>query len=348
MQHDDNDFTDADGKRRTVAGAHFFHGGAHKGTVSYLLNEGYCNIQCPHCYVNRIKTHSLRRNPQQAQADIENLKAQGYRVLLRGTEIIIHDDFIPLFKVAEQDYVQTNGLQIARHPQVLTQLWDSGVRYIIISYPFDSDGMVDMDPNESDQAISLSAQRFGVTVALIVTRSVVANLSRLCDFCEHVRSLGARAVKFVRLIPVTPDLLPLTPTPEESREALLEIATLKKRYKASDLILQTPGCFGLFEFRRALDPERFEAMDLSEVYDCPAGIKNFVIDLNNDIYPCLYLMAPEHKIGRFTGQQLLIESAACIPGGLRKCECPAYSLRAPSAPPEQLHPKPSLEPVFTG
>src|SRR5712692_2826447 len=166
-------------KPRSVSNAHFFMGNVGRGTVSYMLNEGYCNIRCPHCYVNRVHVEPRRRDPKQAETDILALKDEGYNVILRGTELIIHRDFLPLFAVAKQDYVQTNGLYIVKHPDVLDRLWEVGVRYIVITYPFDPDGMIDMDRADSDKAVALSAKRFGVTVSIIVTKNVTANLSSL-------------------------------------------------------------------------------------------------------------------------------------------------------------------------
>src|SRR5712692_3734867 len=98
------------GEQRNVSNAHFFMGNVGRGTVSYMLNEGYCNIRCPHCYVNRVHVEPRRRNTKQADSDIRALQAEGYNVILRGTELIIHKDFLPLFAIAKQNYVQTNGL----------------------------------------------------------------------------------------------------------------------------------------------------------------------------------------------------------------------------------------------
>jgi MoaA/NifB/PqqE/SkfB family radical SAM enzyme len=325
-----NNYVGVDDKRRAVAGAHFFSGTEGNGTVSYILNEGYCNIQCQHCYMNRLKSKPRRRDPDQAHLDILSLRNQGYRVQLRGTELIIHDDFINLFPIAQQDYVQTNGLQIVKNPAVLDQLSAAGVCYIIITYPFDPDGLVDIDSAIVDRAIALSSALFGVTVSVIVTRRVASSLHRIHEFCEHVRKLGARAVKFVRLIPITQDLVPLTPSVAESQSVLLEIARLKTVYHYDELVLQTPGCFGLHEFRRALAPARFASIDLDRVYDCPAGIKNIVIDLHNDVYPCLYLMERDHRIGTFSMGRVTLLPERCIPGSLRAWECPAYTLRMAS------------------
>lgn len=325
MLTDNNDGASDGVGHRTVANPHFFRAHDDKGSVIYLLNEGYCNVRCQHCYINRVKARPLRRNPEQAEADIESLRAQGYQVQLRGTELIIHDDFIPLFETAGQDYVQTNGVHIVKHPEVLSRLSSVGIRHVVISYPFDPDGMVGVDPSVSDEATSLCAGRFGVTVSALITRSVAGNLESLAAFCEQARRLGARAVKFIRLMPVSPDLVAFTPTQQEAKDALVAIARLKRRYRPAELLIQTPGCFGLFDFRRSLAPERFAGVDLSDVYDCPAGLKNFVVDVNNDVYPCLYLMGPGQGIGRFENGKLLIDPSVPLPGGLRKTECPAYT-----------------------
>jgi len=177
---------------------------------------------------------------------------------------------------------------------------------MIFSFPFDDASLIDVEIEECKKAVRLASKQFGVTISMIVVRQTARDPKRLQDFCELAISLGAKGVKFIRLMPVSPRLLDKAPTSEEARHILLEIAVLKRRYARDLLTLQTPGCFGLFEFRRSLAPRRFANLDLSQVYDCPAGIRNFVISVDNRVYPCLYLMTDVMQIGTFRNSEIII------------------------------------------
>jgi len=306
----------------SVAPAHFFSN-KNKIIISYLLNEGHCNAKCKHCYINRAKKGAKEKDLDVAYNEIRNLQSQGYQIILRGTEILLHPEFLPLFELVGQNYLQTNGLVIAQTPELLEDIAKHKIQFLIIPYPFDEEGLVNIDPEASKRAISIAAKLFSVTVSIIITKSAAHTLWRLREFCEFAFSLGAKAVKFIRLMPITSPLLNFSLNTKESMEVLSEIDNLKKTYDKNKLILQTPGCFGLFEFRRSLKQEK-AGKDNSGIYDCPAGVKYFVIDTENNVYPCLYLMDERHKIGEFRDAKIEILNNKNVPAKIRCDECPAY------------------------
>lgn len=280
--------------------ANFFE--VNEGTlVAYILNSGYCNGSCRHCYVNKTESRAVKgkRSLEEAVADITSLLKSGVKVALRGTEIIIEPEYIPLLKMTGQNYVLTNGIEIARNPGVLDRLEDAGIESIILPYPFFGSEILGIDANLVEKAIANSIDRFTLILSTIITKKQDLSPEKLDFACKTAIDLGARAIKFVPLIPTNKEMYPLSLNREEGRKILFEISRLKSRYDYEKLIIQTSGNWGLFSYRRSLNPEKFKDRHNDCENACPAGERYFVIDIDNNIYPCLYMMSPENMIGRF-------------------------------------------------
>jgi MoaA/NifB/PqqE/SkfB family radical SAM enzyme len=313
---------------RSVPDAHFFRTKEGQPTVVYLLNQGICSAHCSHCYVNKKIEGEAGRDIEQAFVDIRRLQESSYRVILRGTEILLNLKFLKLFSLVNQTYLQTNGLIIAENPQILSLIRDAGINHLIFTYPFLENGITDIPKSIVEKAVKISRYDFGITLSIIVTKDFADNTALLSQACAKALVLGVRAIKFIRLMPINPKHISLTLKSEQSIIILSELDRLKKIFDYNELIIQTPGCFGMFSHRRSLNKEKYSEADLSGVYDCPAGIKHFVIDAQNDIYPCLYLMGQEHKIGRYEDNKF--ELLQCPTGyefwgKLRTEECPAFN-----------------------
>jgi MoaA/NifB/PqqE/SkfB family radical SAM enzyme len=313
---------------RSVPDAHFFRTKDGQTTVVYLLNQGSCNARCSHCYVNKSITEKAEKNIERAYADVLKFQKLGYRVILRGTEILLNPGYLKLFSIVNQTYLQTNGLIIAENPWILSSIENAGINQIILTYPFLENGITGIPRTVVEKAVDYCRYDFSITLSIIVTNEFAENTRMLEQACEKALVLGARAIKFIRLMPINPEHMRLTLSTEQSKLILSELHRLKRKYDYNDFVIQTPGCFGMFSYRRFLNKKKYSEMDLSEIYDCPAGIKHFVIDAKNDIYPCLYLMGPDHKIGRYEDNKLeLVHSHIGYEfwGKLRTEECPAFN-----------------------
>lgn len=311
---------------KPVPSAHFFRTKEGQPTVVYLLNQGFCNAKCSYCYVNKSTNDKAQRSLNQAYIDILNLQHLGYKVILRGTEILLNPEYLSLFRLINQTYLQTNGLIIAENPQILSSINEAAVDYIIFTYPYIEDGFSNIPKTVVERAINYCSKDFGITLSIIVTKKYADNLILLEEACQTALNLGARAIKFIRLMPINPEHIKLTLDTEQSKIVLSELHRLKNKYDYNDLIIQTPGCFGMFSYRRFLNNEKYSGIDLSHVYDCPGGIKHFIIDAKNNIYPCLYIMGQGHKIGIYQDNQLRLWQNTCCEfwGKLRTEECPAF------------------------
>ena len=311
---------------RPVPNAHFFSTKEGQPTVVYLLNQGFCNAKCSYCYVNKTTNDKAQRSLNQAYVDILNLQHLGYKVILRGTEILLNPEYLSLFRLVNQTYLQTNGLIIAENPQILSSIKDAAINHIIFTYPYIEDEISSISKTVVEKAINYCFKNFGITLSIIITKTYADNLMLLEKACQAALNLGARAIKFIRLMPINPEHITLSLNSEQSKIVLSELHRLKSKYDYNDLIIQTPGCFGMFSYRRLLNKEKYSEIDLSNIYDCPAGIKYFVIDAKNDIYPCLYLMGKKHKMGRYGNNMLKLLQTIDEKfwGKLRTEECPAF------------------------
>ncbi len=311
---------------RPVPDAHFFRTKEGQPTVVYLLNQGFCNAKCSHCYVNKSTADRAQRSFNQAYIDILNLQYLGYKVILRGTEILLNPEYLSLFRLVNQTYLQTNGLIITENPRILSSIKDAAINHIILTYPYIEDGISSIPKTIVERAINYCRENFSITLSIIITKKYADNLVLLKEACQTALNLGARAIKFIRLMPINPEHIQLTLNVEQSKIVLSEIHHLKSKYNYNDLIIQTPGCFGMFSYRRLLNKEKYLEIDLADIYDCPAGIKHFIIDAKNDIYPCLYLMGKNHKTGRYNGNDLALwqSTGHKLWGKLRIEECPAF------------------------
>lgn len=77
--------------------------------VLYILQEGYCNSGCGHCYMKHQKQKPKSRDVKAARKDLVSLVSQGYKGHLRGTEILLNQEYLELFRLVGQEYIQTNG-----------------------------------------------------------------------------------------------------------------------------------------------------------------------------------------------------------------------------------------------
>jgi len=273
-----------------------------------------------------------RRNLNVAKRDIENLLSQGYRVHLRGTEIILNPEYLSLFPLAGQAYLQTNGALLHLNQSFFLKLKDAGLHTIILTYPIDPEGIVDMSERVIQDVIGTgSVEGFRIVVNIIITKSIMKLLEQDAAYfrgiCDCPIDLGAHELRFVRLIPFSQELRRISPSLCETQTIIEESFQLEADYKGKFDITRA-GQMGGFDLRRDLK-HRYLGVSVpppneSHIMDCPAGAKLFVVDLDNLVYPCLYLRNASWAIGTFAEGRIVLKKGAHVPGALHAIDCPAY------------------------
>ena len=300
--------------------------------VHYILQEGFCNAKCDHCYMLLQNQSPRKRELETAKQDLESLTNQGYNVHLRGTEILLNPEYLKLFSLVKQEYVQTNGKELHKNPSLFQNLHDEGIKRILLTYPSKPENLTDFSEEMVDYVINKSSNAgFRTIVDFICTKGIFEAFKEdslyFEKLSEHLIERGARELRFVRLIPFNPDLGKITLSPEESRRIVKESVRLERQYEGK-LDVTRAGQFGCFDLRRKLKEQYFGIKvplpEESGIMDCPSGKKLFVIDLKNDIYPCLYLMDDSNKIGKFTEGKIIVKPETKF-GALHLNDCPAYT-----------------------
>lgn len=294
-------------------------------TVAYFLQEGprTCNASCTGCYAGAgSAVGGAPRgviDPEVAYRDIEALRAR-YKVLLRGTEVLLNRDYVPLLGLAENDTVLTNGLILARFPERLDQLVEYGVTNVVITYPFDtpSSHLTLNDLLERrlqiDRAARLVASHPGGFVLQLSCQVTWDMIDRdvLLRVCDRAMELGAKVVRFVPYVAMSgiPSIDGRAPSKAQRLELAELVTGLKAELDSRALAIHTPGVLGLFrersQLKRSLDPHYVPD---PERLVCPAGSVYFAIGAvehrpaderpYRDVTPCHFRM--DVKLGRYYG-----------------------------------------------
>ena len=273
-----------------------------------------------------------RRDLRVAKRDIENLLSQGYRVQLRGTEILLNPEYLSLFPLIGQAYLQTNGALLHQYPSLFRKLKGAMLRTIMLTYPIEPEGLIDMPESVIQDVIRAgSGNGFGMVVNILVTKGIVKLLEQdpayFAEICDTLIDMGAHELRFARLIPFTREQKRISPSLSETETIIRESFRLEARYDGRFDITRA-GQMGSFDLRRKLKREYLgvgvPSPNESHIMDCPGGAKLFVVDLDDRIYPCLYLRNWRWAIGTFANGEIILEKSTPLPGALHVADCPAY------------------------
>lgn len=276
-------------------------------TMIYMFlpeSEPLCNSRCTGCYVLASESFKRRvkRSEQEIIDDLKGLVDSGYAVLYSTTEILMNKRYIEMLKASRSDYILTNGKKILENPEVLDELKDIGVTQVFMTANFENSGLVLPDRKAFSEAIGkVLDANMELVVRITLTMNNVERMPMMIDAC---RGLGIRAIQFLRFMPL-----------EKGPETLDEMSTKQvfelleaERLRNPDIFLSAGGALGS-QFRK----RRF---------CCPAGKEQFLIGLDNRIYPCIYLTQDENALGVYENGEVRIERTADIPGD--ELDCPAY------------------------
>ncbi len=303
--------------------------------VHYVLQDGYCNTRCKHCYMLSQNQTRRKRDFETAKEDIRGLLSQGYKLDFRGTETLLDPAFLELFPLVGQTYLQTNGIELIKNPSLFKILKQAGITTIMFTYPSEPASLVGFQTKTVEEiVVSAKDNSFRTVLDYIVTSEVVASFKRDVKFFEnladHLISFGADELRLVRLIPLANEMKALTPSVKDMENIAMESVRLESAY-GNKLDITRAGQFGLYDLRRSLKEKflgiKVPAPEESGIMDCPAGKKLFVIDVDNNIYPCLYLMNKDFKMGEFRNGVIRVKRPEIIPGGVHLADCPAATIQ---------------------
>jgi len=311
---------DLKGLRNSLMG-YVADGGSFNYAILQLATA--CNCHCLNCYRDSNSDPKIRTLEESSRL-VTFLQKKGFIVDPEMDELLpetVH--LLPAFKLAGDHEFSTNGESILDYPNFLEALKANGITQlrITLNSPLVHERWSGRNRERAREAVKVSTQAgFYTTVNYIISHST---LKRMEDICLEAVDLKANEVNFIGYIP-TKRALNLTEeklNASELEEFHKSLKELRSKFPKDKLYLDYLVCFlgpgpnPNENFRRLIEQDNF----------CWAGEgkhgKNYFIDIDNKIYPCLTLCSPEMQIGALVEDRLVIDRNHLVGFNRRSCYC---------------------------
>jgi MoaA/NifB/PqqE/SkfB family radical SAM enzyme len=258
----------------------------YKGENIIIMSCSSCNTKCKHCYIS----YKGDIEPQKLKQMVNTFKTK-YQIMINGTEPILKREYLESYKENDQDYILTNGLALINDDNLTDQLLKNGIKRISISYHF---GIHEKISSVSTKKIETLVKRlrekcFDVRLLTTISKS---NYMNIVEYCDLAYKMGANTIKFTNYInqgeAKKHQEFDYTLNEDELISFFEQIKDARQKYNAEDFLIQRCGSFG---------PDI--SNNNSKKFVCPAVNDNVVLTPNGDVYPCIFLIDEEHKIGYY-------------------------------------------------
>ncbi|MBR9683553.1 radical SAM protein [Candidatus Woesearchaeota archaeon] len=265
-----------------------------------------CNRSCNHCYL----PYQGKRSAEETVELVRQLKEQGELVSLAGSEVLTDLGYLEAYQKASQKYILTNGILLLEHPEIYDKLHEQGIKEVRISAHFGIEKMLGSVPESDVATVIEEAKNEGLKVQ--ITTTITPENYRLVEsMCDQSKYMNADKLEFIRYVKAGSARREQRRmlTAEERAEFFELVVEAREGFDKSDLEIAIHGNFGPREGSRGERLAKFNRY-------CPAGTFLFVVDPNNIVYGCPFLM--DFPIGKLVEGKVEVEKELC--GGKRdKC-----------------------------
>ena len=276
-----------------------------------------CNFgKCDQCYILASEAYKYRvaRTEEKILCDLETLVDSGYEVFLVTTELLQFKNYLKMLQTINENHFLTNGIIISQKPDILKDLKNIGIEQITLTGNLNDAGYRLPDNKYTIGAIQkIILANITPVLHINITEN---NIEKVEESIKYYYNIGVRNFRFGRFVPLTNNSI--GPKPVEGYAVLKflrEIEKAKQKYPydkktKTGTYIGVIGNFGT-QYR-----------DDAHKYRCPVGKSQFTIGPDNFIYPCIYLMQVENRIGRWVNRTLKIDTTWAIEG--EELDCPAF------------------------
>ena len=267
------------------------------GSTVMIMTCSNCNTKCEHCYIGysgNFSGEKLNELCHQFQ--------KKYKIILNGTEVLIHPEYFSSLKLIQQPRVLTNGIAIEKEPEILETLIECGVKMILLSYHFGIHNKISKVKEEMLKHIINLIKTKNIKVKLMVTITQ-DNFLYLDSICDNVLKLGVHNVKFTNCLRAgnATNLPNNFLTPEQIIIFLEELEKVRTKYPKEILNIERCGTFGANPF--------------NSNFSCIAGTDIVSITPDLKVYPCNFLARPGYEIGYVSDDNRIIISKQPLHSG---------------------------------
>lgn len=285
--------------------------------VEFIIGTRCDWERCDHCF---FPEHGQLRPLDETLAIAERLHAQGLNVIPAFGEVLTTPEYLAVYRMLSRKYLLTNGLVLAsaRGPATAKQIKEAGIEQV--GFTLNENGCNPI--GGIGQKVIIKAVQTIKEAGLIPTATSIItsqNYNHVPQIVAMAKQMGFRALKFNRLIPTKPQMIPLTPSSNQTGAFFSQLQEQKNLTPKSELALYASGLFGLIGRSRNIPQSD---------HFCLAGRQMVTIGLDNKVYPCLFLMDAQYQIGSFnqpTGE-IVLDNNSFRDGRYGQRECAAYEL----------------------
>lgn len=242
-----------------------------------------CNAMCKHCYIK----YDNNIDPDVLYDLLEEWKER-YDIVLNGTEPILNSKYFKSFQLIGQKMLQTNGLFIYEHPDVLNQLLMYGINELSISYHFQAHELIStIDDNIVKNSIALAVNNgFKVSINCTVTP---LNYNEVIDNCNTSIKMGVNRIHFTNYLPTGKNnTLDRTSCLSKKQKKVFFEQLNKARNIFNKDALYVSRC-GTFEKDTYTSKDNFY---------CEPYRWGFAISPDKKVYPCIFMVGDcEEEVG---------------------------------------------------
>lgn len=263
-----------------------------RGREVTIMTCSNCNAKCRHCYI------SYEGNFE--QRDLYSLcekLTQKYRVLLNGTEILLHPEYFECLKLVGQNFLLTNGIELERNPGIMKKLAEVGIKYIGMSYHFGIHSDISTVKEQIIEGNISRLQEYEIGTDLRVTINS-QNYQLIHQMCEKANSLKATGIKFTNYMQMGAalNLERRNILSEEQISKFFELFDKSRTiYTKEQLLIRRCGSFGE------------NCANCNSKFSCTAGIESVVITPDLNVYPCFFLAKKGMEIGYIENGKIIID-----------------------------------------
>lgn len=249
-----------------------------------------CNVQCHHCYISyegNFLGHELYKCAKK-------LKESGYQVALNGSELLLHEDYLPIFTLLRQSRVMTNGLVFRNNFSYFDKLKNYGIVKFNLSYHFDLHDMISPIPKEFLKQLISEIKSRGLDFTINCTISTI-NKDNIEDYCREAYTLGASRIRFTNLLNQG-EAFALNRELFLNEQQIIKVLELVQKcrlqYDKDMFYIERCGSFGTGA--------------RVDKFCCPAGKNSVFITPDLKVYPCAFLAKRGNEIGYYDGGKIFI------------------------------------------
>lgn len=263
----------------------------YNGKKVTIMSCSDCNTKCKHCYVS----YKGNISGDDLYSMCDQLKNK-YQLNINGTEVLLHKDYFKTYDLIGQKRLLSNGIIINEDDTIIELIKNSSIEMVAMSYHFVIHEDISSVSKKLLKENIKKLQDNGINVELMCTITK-DNYDKVLQICEDVVNMGVKKIRFINYLNIgnalnldNSNIL----TDQQKEEFLKDLYNARNIYLKEQLLIKRCGSFGLDNNHKCN-------------FNCTAGNNEVVIAPDMCIYPCIFMVKPEYKIGKYEDGKVLIE-----------------------------------------